>query len=95
MSKTIDTALLGIVVLIIANLILFCLISLSTPVANLLITLRQESNNGYFISSISGGPSAYTGQSENQSTGPPNSILSFGVEKDGICLNGNFCINNR
>ena len=42
MSKTIDTALLGIFVLIIANFILLCLFSLSTSVVNLLITLRKN-----------------------------------------------------
>ena len=74
MSKSIGTALLGIFVLIIANFILLCLILLSTPCANFLITLRKEYNNGYFSSSISGGPSEYNGKSDNQSTGPPNSI---------------------
>ena len=61
MSKKIDTALLRIFVLIIANFRLLCLISLSTLVANFLITLRKEFNNGYFSSSISGGPPGYNG----------------------------------
>ena len=61
MSKTIDTPLLGIFVLIIVNFILLCLFSLSTPVANFLITLNKELNNGYFSSSISGGPPGYNG----------------------------------
>ena len=42
MSKTIDTPLLGIFVLIIANFILLCLFLLSTPVANFLITLIKH-----------------------------------------------------
>ena len=53
MSKKIDTALLGICVLIIANFILLCLFLLSTLVANLLIYLIKTFNNGYFSSSIS------------------------------------------
>ena len=61
MSITIDTTLLGIVVLIIANFILLSLFSLSTPVANCLITLRKELNNGYLSSSILGGPPGYNG----------------------------------
>ena len=48
MAKTIDTVLLGIFVLIIANFILLSLLLLSTPVANFLITLIKEYNNGYF-----------------------------------------------
>ena len=42
MSKTIDTALLIIFVLIYANFIFLCLISLSTPLANFLITMRKN-----------------------------------------------------
>ena len=61
MSKTIDTALLGIFVVIIANFILLCLYSLSTPVANYLITLRKEFDNWYVSSSISGWPPGYKG----------------------------------
>ena len=59
MSKTIDTALLGILVLIVANCILLCLCLLSTPAANYLITLRKEFNYGYVSSSISGRPPGY------------------------------------
>ena len=74
MSKKIDTVLLGIVVLIIANFILLCLMLLSTPVANFIKTSIKEYNNGYFTSSLSDKPPGYNGYSENQSTGPPNSI---------------------
>ena len=42
MSTTIDTALLGIFVLIIANFILLCLILLSTPFPNFIITLKKK-----------------------------------------------------
>ena len=55
MAKKIDYALLGIIVLIIANFLLPCLILLSTPVANILSTLKYEFNNGNFSVSISGG----------------------------------------
>ena len=61
MSKKIDNALLEIFVLIIANFILLCLVLLSTPVANFLITLIKKFINGYFSSSISGGPPGYNG----------------------------------
>ena len=47
MSKTIDTVLLENFVLIIVNFILFWLFPLSTIVANFLIALRQENNNGH------------------------------------------------
>ena len=49
MSKTIDTVLLGIFVLIFANCILLCLLLLSTPVANLIKTLITEYNNEYSL----------------------------------------------
>ena len=53
-SKRTEFASMGIFVLIIVNFILLCLFSLSTPVANYLITLRKEFNNGYVSSSIPG-----------------------------------------
>ena len=56
MSQTIDTALLGIFILIIAIFILLCLFLLSTPVVNYLITRKSEFNNG-----LSGGPPGYNG----------------------------------
>ena len=59
MSKKIDPVLLEIFVLIIANFILLCLFLLSTPVANFIITLIKEYNNGYFTSSLSDGPPGY------------------------------------
>ena len=61
MSNKIDNALVGIFVLLIANFILLCLSLLSTPVANCLITQNKKLNNGYLISSISGGPPGYNG----------------------------------
>ena len=61
MSKKIDTVLLGIVVLIIANFILLCLMLLSTPVANFIKTSIKEYNNGYFTSSLSDKPPGYNG----------------------------------
>ena len=61
MSKKIDTALLGIFVLIIAYFILLCLLLLSTPVADFIKTLIKEYNNGYFTSSLSDGPQGYNG----------------------------------
>ena len=59
MSKKIDTILLEIYVLIIANFILLCLLLLSTFVANFIKTLIKEYNNGYFTSSLSDGPPGY------------------------------------
>ena len=61
MSKTIDTALRKIFVLIIANFILLCLFSLSTPVANFLKALRNKFNNDHFSLSTSGKPLGYNG----------------------------------
>ena len=61
MFKNIDTVLLEIVVLIIANFILLCLLLLLTPVANIIKTLIKEYNNGYFISSLFNGPPGYNG----------------------------------
>ena len=47
---------IGIFVLIIVNFILLWLFSLSTIVANFLIALRQENNNGHPGGSYTGGP---------------------------------------
>ena len=46
---------IGIFVLIIVNFILLWLFPLSTIVANFLIAIRQEINNGHFEGSYSGG----------------------------------------
>ena len=61
MSKKNYNALVEIFVLIIANFILLCLFLFTTIVANILITLNKEFNNGYFSSSILGGPPGYNG----------------------------------
>ena len=61
MSKKIDTALLGIFVLIIDHFILLCLLLLSTPFANFIKTLIKEYKNGYFTSSLLDGPLGYNG----------------------------------
>ena len=47
MSKTIDTALQQMFLLIIANFIFLWLFLLLTIVANFLIAIRQENNNGH------------------------------------------------
>ena len=55
-SKRTEFASMGIFLLIIANFILLWLFSLSTIVANFLIALRQENNNGHPGGSYTGGP---------------------------------------
>ena len=55
-SKTTEFASMGIFVLIIVNFILLWLFPLSTIVANFLIALRQENNNGHLGGSYTGGP---------------------------------------
>ena len=55
-SKKTEFASIGIFVLIIVNFILLWLFLLSTIVANFLIALRQENNNGHPEESYTGGP---------------------------------------
>ena len=55
-SNTTEFASMGIFVLIIVNFILLWLFPLSTIVANFLIALRQEINNGHPGESYTGGP---------------------------------------
>ena len=55
-SKRTEFASMGIFVLIIVNFILLWLIPLSTIVANFLIALRQENNNGHPGGSYTGRP---------------------------------------
>ena len=55
-SNRTEFASMGIFVLIIVNFILLWLFLLSTIVANFLITLRQENNNGLPGGSYTGGP---------------------------------------
>ena len=55
-SKKMEFASMGIFVLIIVNFILLWLFPLSTIVANFLIALRQENNNGHPGGSYTGGP---------------------------------------
>ena len=55
-SNRTEFASMGIFVLIIVNFILLWLFPLSTIVANCLITLRQENNNGHPGGSYTGGP---------------------------------------
>ena len=54
-SKRTEFASIGIFVLIIVNFILLRLFPLSTIVANFLIALRQENNNGHPGGSYTGG----------------------------------------
>ena len=54
-SKRTEFASMGIFVLIIVNFILLWLFPLSTIVANFLIALRQENNNGHPGGSYTGG----------------------------------------
>ena len=54
-SSRTEFASIGIFVLIIVNFILLWLFSLSTIVANFLIALRQENNNGHPGGSYTGG----------------------------------------
>ena len=54
-SKRTEFASIEIFVLIIVNFILLWLFSLSTIVANFLIALRQENNNGHLGGSYTGG----------------------------------------
>ena len=54
-SKRTEFASMGIFVLIIVNFILLWLFPLSTIIANFLITLRQENNNGHPGGSYTGG----------------------------------------
>ena len=58
-SKRTEFASMGIFVLIIVNFILLWLFPLSTIVANFLIVLRQENNNGHPGKSYTGGPPGY------------------------------------
>ena len=55
-SKRTEFASIGIFVLIIVNFVLLWLFPLSTIVANFLIALRQENNNGNPGGSYTGGP---------------------------------------
>ena len=55
-SKRTEFASMGILLLIIVNFILLWLFPLSTIVANFLIALRQENNNGHPGGSYTGGP---------------------------------------
>ena len=55
-SKRTEFASMEIFVLIIVNFIFLWLFPLSTIVANLLIALRQENNNGHPGGSYTGGP---------------------------------------
>ena len=55
-SNRTEFASMGIFVLIIVNFILLWLFPLSTIVANFLIKLRQENNNGHPGGSYTGGP---------------------------------------
>ena len=55
-SKRTEFASMGIFVLIIVNFILLWLFPLSTNIANFLIALRQENNNGHPGGSYTGGP---------------------------------------
>ena len=55
-SKRTEFASNGIFDLIIVNFILLCLFRLSTIVANFLIALKQENNNGHPGKSYTGGP---------------------------------------
>ena len=55
-SRRMEFASIGIFVLIIVNIILLWLFPLSTIVANFLIALRQENNNGHPGGSYTGGP---------------------------------------
>ena len=54
-SKRTEFASIGIFVLIIVNFILLWLFPLSTIVANFLIALKQDNNNGYPGGSYNGG----------------------------------------
>ena len=58
-SKRTEFASIGIFVLIIVNYILLWLFPLSTIVANFLIALRQENNNGHPGGSYTGGQPRY------------------------------------
>ena len=58
-SKRMEFASMGIFVLIIVNFILLWLFPLSTIVANFLIALRTENNNGHPGGSYTGGPPGY------------------------------------
>ena len=55
-SRRMEFASIGIFVLIIVNFIFLWLFPLSTIVANFLIALRQENNNGHPGGSYTGGP---------------------------------------
>ena len=55
-SKRTEFASMGIFVLIIVNFVLLWLFPLSTIVANFLIALKQEKNNGHPGGSYTGGP---------------------------------------
>ena len=55
-SKRTEFASIGMFVLIIVNFILHWLFPLSTIVANFLIALKQENNNGHPGGSYTGGP---------------------------------------
>ena len=55
-SKRMEFASMGIFVLIIVNFILLWLFPLSTILANVLIAIRQENNNGHPRGSYTGGP---------------------------------------
>ena len=55
-SKRTEFASIGIFVLIIVNFILLWLFPLSTIVANFLIAIKQEINNGHPGGSYTGGP---------------------------------------
>ena len=55
-SKRTEFASMGIVVLIIVNFILLWLFPLSTIIANFLIALRQNNNNGHPEGSYTSGP---------------------------------------
>ena len=57
--KRTEFASMGIFVLIIVNFIFLWLFPLSTIVANLLIALRQENNNGHPGGSYTGEPSGH------------------------------------
>ena len=58
-SNRTEFASMGIFILIIVNFLLLWLFPLSTIVANFLITLRQENNNGHPGGSYTGGPSGH------------------------------------
>ena len=55
-SKRTEFASIGIFILIIVNFILLWLFPLSIIVANFLIAIRQENNNGHSGRSYTGGP---------------------------------------